>query len=174
MIKKRTVKKRKYKTDYLEYLRQYLLDNGQPLKIALDNFDPNADDPDMANAAETWVEYDEHGRPIKVIRTLSGRIIKKVMTEDEAELYRMKEANKLNVDFSGEENAIKNAENAINAEKEALRELEKQREMLSVKEEFKIPGVNGRLVRRVLNSSGGEEWVAIDLEHEDIDDTMSI
>lgn len=96
------------------------------------------------------------------------------MTEDEAELYRMKEANKLNVDFSGEENAIKDAENAINAEKEALRELEKQREMLSVKEEFKIPGVNGRLVRRVLNSSGGEEWVAIDLEHEDIDDTMSI
>lgn len=56
MIRKRTVTKRKYKTDYLEYLRQYLLENGQPLKIALDNYDPNADDPDMANAAETWVE----------------------------------------------------------------------------------------------------------------------
>lgn len=150
------------------------MDNGQPLKIALDNFDPNADDPDMANAAETWVEYDEHGRPIKVIRTNSGRIIKKVMTEEEAELHRMKEANKLNVDFSGEENAIKEAENALNAEKEALKELEKQRDLLSKKEEFKIPGVNGRLVKRVKNSSGGEEWIPIDLENEDIDDTMSI
>jgi len=96
------------------------------------------------------------------------------MTEEEAELHRMKEANKLNVDFSGEENAIKEAENALNAEKEALKELEKQRDLLSKKEEFKIPGVNGRLVKRVKNSSGGEEWIPIDLENEDIDDTMSI
>lgn len=86
----------------------------------------------------------------------------------------MKEANKLNVDFSGEENAIREAEQALNAEKEALKELERQKELLSKAEEFKIPGINGRLVRRVENPDGTEEWIPIDLKNEDIDETMSI
>lgn len=96
------------------------------------------------------------------------------MSDEEAELHRMKEANKLNVDFSGEENAIKEAEKALNAEKEALKDLERQKDMLSKEEEFKIPGVNGRLVRRVQKSDGSEDWIAVDLKNEDIDDTMSL
>lgn len=96
------------------------------------------------------------------------------MSDEEAELHRMKEANKLNVDFSGEENAVREAEKALNAEKEALKDLERQKDMLSKEEEFNIPGVNGRLVRRVQKSDGSEDWIAIDLRNEDIDETMSL
>mmetsp|Transcript_15611 Transcript_15611/g.12892 ORF Transcript_15611/g.12892 Transcript_15611/m.12892 type:complete len:118 (-) Transcript_15611:822-1175(-) len=91
------------------------------------------------------------------------------MSDQEAELFRMKEANKLVVDYSGEESALRDAETALNKDKEVLRELEMKKALLSVKEEFNIPGVNGRLVKRI-----GDQWIPVDFENEDIDETMSL
>jgi len=65
-------------------------------------------------------------------------------------------------------------EKEIEREQEALLLLEKERDKLMVKAEFKAPGIKGKVKRRIIDEFGNEVWIDVDLENEDFDDNMSV
>jgi len=109
----------------------------------------------------------EDGTRIQVITLADGTVVRKVI-HDEYQLEAKAEA------IEQQKLAIQAAEQELLREQEVLNEMIKEKERLMTKEEFRPPGIKGKVKRRMIDENGNEIWVDVDLEHEDFDDNMSV
>lgn len=162
------------KNDILGNMQKHNKENPSALQAALENYDPDKDDPDMADCVDYYEEVLADGTVVKVMKMKDGTIKRKVVNETEGQkkLREMKRLANEGKGLAEEEAAVAHAERELKKKEENLKKMKEQREKLMKKEEFKIPGglVKGKVMRK--NSKG--EFVEVDVENEDFDENASV
>jgi len=111
-----------------------------------------------------------------VIKKKDGTIVRKVVKETEAQ-KKLKEMKRLKEEKSGlqeEEAKLEVEKAALKKKEEHLQKMKQERDKLSKKEEFKPPGIKGKILKKVVDENGVEHFIEVDIENEDFDDNASV
>lgn len=76
--------------------------------------------------------------------------------------------------FVAEENLIKLEKQELEKEEKELQNLMDEQIALSKKIDFKPPGLKGKVLKKIVDENGNDQFIEIDVQHEDIDDNASV
>jgi len=170
LFKTRMVKQKK--NDLLVKMIESNKINGNPLDTVMEKISiKKVNDPDLAGAKDVYEELLDDGSRVQVIVRADGTIVKKIIkeTEEEKRNNDLANLNKLKKETAMQEVHLQNKENEINKDKAELLVLEQQLQKLNKVETFKPPGVKGKILKRIVNEKGEEEFVEVELQGEDLD-----
>jgi len=125
----------------------------------------------MADCEDFIEEILADGTKIRTITKKDGTVVRKVVkeTEGQKKLRELKQIKDEQGGLAAEEAALEMQQRQMQLKEQQINKLKEQQEMLSKKEEFKPPGVNGNIFKQITNKDGTVEYVEVNLEQEALD-----
>jgi len=116
------------------------------------------------------------GTKVRIITLADGTVVRKIIkeTEGQKKLRELKRLKEESTGLADEEAKVEVAKRELKMKEEKLQKLKEEKEKLSKKEEFKPPGVKGKVMKRIVDENGVEHFVEVDLENEIIDENADV
>lgn len=125
----------------------------------------------MADCEDYIEEVLADGTKIRTITKKDGTVVKKVVkeTEGQKKLRELKELKDEQGGLAAEDAALEMQQRQINLKAEQIQKLKEQQGLLAKKEDFKPPGVSGKIFRKITDADGNVQYEEVNLEKESLD-----